>query len=167
MVEMLPDTPVPMPPRRDVEVTLHLIHIHTPKKPTAIRLPLHLWRLPPLRPLLPRRHNIMHMLLPEPPLLLEPPLVPRPSLHPPLLVPPQLMRPLPIRPLAPHRVLLLQQHPREDEVPRRVLHVDVQVPAPHAHHHVQVDLHVLAHALLDRERVVLGPAPPPRQLAPH
>ena len=152
---MLSNTSIPMPPSRNMKIPLNLIQIHTPKNPTAIRRPLNFRRLLPPRLLLPRRNNIMNMLLPEPFLI-----VPGARLDVAVRVRPQLMHALGVRPLAPRRVLPLEQHAREDGVARRVLDVDVQVPARHAHYHVDVDLHRAPYALFDGEGVVFLAAPP-------
>ncbi len=72
-----------------------------------------------------------------------------------------------VDPLLPGGGVLLEAGGGEDAVAGGVLHVDVQVLALHAHDHVQVQLHAVPDALLDRERVRLLAPPPPRQLAPH
>lgn len=72
-----------------------------------------------------------------------------------------------VDPLAPARGVLLEARGGEDAVAGRVLDVDVQVLALHLDHDVQVDLHAVPDALLDRERVRLLALPPPRQLRPQ
>ena len=101
-----------MPPRRNMEVSLHLIPIQTAKDPTTITRSLHSRRLRELL-LLPRRTQlIMHI-----PQLLPPGL--------PILTHAQCMHALGALPLLPARRVLAQQFACERAVARRILHVDV------------------------------------------
>lgn len=162
-----PQLEISMPPRRDMEVSLHLIQQQTPKDPTAVpipRLPPNLRRPRPFRGPPRTRNNIMHMLLPKP-LIIIMILPPLPTHHPAIRISSQLMLLLRVHPLQPVRQLRLEHRPSQDSVARRVLHVDVDVRTAHRDHHVQIDLEVVSHALLDEECVVFVSAPPARKLA--
>jgi hypothetical protein len=100
----------------------------------------------------------MHMLFAKTLIMLR--RIPLPGHHPPLLIPPQLMHPLPVHPMRPQRRVPRQGPRGQDAVPGGVLHVDVQVGAAHAHHHVQVDGQDVGDGLLDCEGVLLLAAPP-------
>ena len=167
MIQMLPKLHIPVPPRRNMKVPLHLIQLQAAINPAAIRLlspqPR---RLPPPRLALPQRHNIMNMLLPET-LIMLPANIPLARNHPPVLIPPQLMYPLAIHPLPPVRRLPLQLLGGQDAVARGVLDVDVQVDAAHAQDDVEVEVEDARDALFDGERVLLGAAPPVAQLGPE
>ncbi len=79
----------------------------------------------------------------------------------------ELVDALAVDPVRPQRGVLLEPRGGEDAVAGGVLDVHVQVLAGHAHDHVEVDLHAVAHALLDAEGVVLLALPPPRELGPE
>jgi hypothetical protein len=70
------------------------------------------------------------------------------------------------RPLRPARGVLAQQIASERAVASGVLHVDVQVGAPHADDDVEVDLHVVRDALLDGKRLGCGAREPARGFGP-
>lgn len=165
MIQMLPKLHVSMAPRCDMKIPLHLIPMHAPKDPTAIRLlpARHLWRLRILLPLPRRPQIIMHILLP---IFLPEPRIPTQIrlLLALLLRCPQRMPPLVPIPLRPRRRVLLQACPGEDAVPARVLHVHVHVLAAHLDDDVEVDLQVMADAGLDAELVSRGAFPPAAEL---
>ena len=161
VIEMLAQLHIPVSPRSNVKIPLHLIPLHTPKKPTAIRLsmPRHSRRLPKLPPPLRRAQIIMHVLLP---------VLPKPRI--PTQVQTLLLRraqvvQFPIAPpLHPRRGILLQRHTRQYSVSTRVLHVDMQVLALHLDDDVEIDLQIMADALLHAERVRRVAHPPSSQL---
>lgn len=167
MVQVLSKLHISVATGSDVEVTLHLVQIQAAKDPARIagRAP-QIWRLGPLGPLAADPHDIMNVLLSE---TLVMAMHGHPTLagdDPALLVPVEPVRALLVNPLAPGCGLALEPVSSEDTVAGGVLDVDVQVGALHAHDHVHVDLQVVADALLDREGVRLGAAPPARQLGP-
>lgn len=122
----------------NMEITLHLIHIQTPKHPATIpsrRTILQPRRLPKLSPPSPRsrRNDIMHVLLPKPLLVL---MIPLARNHPALRILPQTMHALGVHPLRPVRRVPLQHIRRQNAVPGRVLHVDVDILARHLEHDI-------------------------------
>lgn len=141
MIQMLPELHIPMSPRRDMEVPLHLIPLQTTINPTTRS-----GHAPPQ----PRR-------------FLKPPLLPPMTQHMPhmrillLLLSQILALPLervhPLDPLPPVRGVLGQHVAGEDAVARGVLHVDVQVGTEHRDYDVEVDLQFVRDAFLDAEEV--------------
>lgn len=172
MVQVLSKLHVPVAPGSDMEVTLHPVQVQATKDATAVTLAAaQLGRLGPLGPLATQAHNVVDVLLAEALLVLLLLLLggghvalARDDAA--LLVPVQLVVALLVDPLRPHGGVAVQARGREDAVAGGVLDVDVQVGALHAHDRVEIDLHGVAHALLDREGVLLGAAPPPGQLGP-
>lgn len=154
VVQVLAHLHVPMSPRGDVEIALHLVPIDAPIHPTRIASPPHPWRLCELPPPLPRPEVIMHVLLPRILLL--------------LLLPPILRRanpPAPTRrPRVPSRRFPRQHIPGQDAVATSVLHVDVQIPALHGDDDVEVDLQIVRDALFHAEGVRGGPSHPAAEL---
>jgi len=157
MSQMLPKLHVPMPPRRDMKIPLHLIPLQTPKNPTAIRLdppphPRRLLKLPPPLPHLPQHMSHMRILLLQ---ILPPSLI---------LAIPAPMHFLGIHPHRPGRGVFAQHVPGEDTVARGVLHVDVQVGASHVHDGVEVDLQRVRDALFDTELLRFAAGVPAAEL---
>ena len=154
---MIPKLPVPMTPCGDVKVPLHLVSLQTPVYPTSIRLhpPFHLRRLGELPAPLP--HLAQHVadvrvlllgLLPAGPVAAVPLVLDVRRVH--------VQRPA--------RRVARQHLARQDQVARRVLHVDAQVVAPHQHHGVEVDLQRVRHALFHAELLRLRPGVPAAEL---
>lgn len=121
MIQMLSKLLIPVAPRRDMKIPLHLIPFQTPINPTRLPLPAHPRRLAKLPPPLPLRQHIVHVLF-----LLH--------LQGPAAM--QSMHVLGIHPLLPVRRIPPQHVACEDPIARCVLHVDVQVRAPHGDHDV-------------------------------
>lgn len=141
MIQMLPEFHIAMPPRRNMEVPLHLIALQTAINPTT-------------RP----RHAP-----PQPRRLLEPSLLPPMPQHMPhmrilllllgQILPLSLQRIHPLHPLPPVRSVLCQQVASEYAIARGVLHVDVQVGTEHWDYDVEVDLQFVRDAFLDAEEM--------------
>lgn len=161
MVQVFPKLHVPVTPGSDVEIALDPIQIHAPKDAAAVAGAAQPRRLGPLGPLSTQPHDVVDVLLAETLLVA----LARDDLA--VLVPVEPVGSLYVDPLGPRGGVALELGGGEDAVAGGVLDVDVQVGALHPHDRVQVDLHVVAHTLLDSERVLLGAAPPPRQLGPH
>ena len=150
---MLPkEVVIPVPPRRNVEVTLHLVHLQTPIHPT--RVLLHAPAQPGsarklFRPRL-RAAAAPHLFDDmSRPRVLPLFLLPRPSL---LLIPLVVHLHLPrVHPHGPARGVAREYVGSQDAVARRVLHVDVQVGARHCNDSVEVDLHLVPDAPLHGE----------------
>lgn len=168
MVQVRAKLHVPVSTSSDVEIALHLVQIQAPKDSARIgRRAAQLGRLGPARALPTQPHNIMHVLLTK---ALFVAMQRHPALasdNAALCVAVELVDALVVDPVRPDGGLALEPVRSQDSVARGILHVDVEVGALHAHHHVHVDLQVVAHTLLDRERVVLGAAPPARELRPY
>lgn len=129
MAKVLTLAHVSMTPRRNVEITLHLVQIQAAKDATTIRLPPKLRRLCPLGLLPTQRNNIVDMLLPKALLIipeLQPALV-RVDLA--LAVPPELVDALGVHPLAPVGRIAMQTLLRHDPIACRVLDVNVDIVA--------------------------------------
>jgi hypothetical protein len=77
------------------------------------------------------------------------------------------MHPLAIHPLRPGRGVARELLGRQDPVPGRVLHIDVQGGAAHVQDNVNVDVERVRDTLLDGKGVLLGAAPPARELGPE
>ena len=143
MIQMLPKLHIPMSPRRNMKIPLHLIPLQTPKDPTRLRLhppfhPRRPFKLPLLTPHLPQHMSHMRILLLLPQSL--------PTL--------QLMHPaLHINPLRPRRGITLQHITREDPVAAGILDVDVEVATLHWNHNVEIYLEVVGDAFFDGEEV--------------
>lgn len=166
MVKVLTLAHVSVAPRRNVEITLHLVQIQAAKNATTIRLPPKLRRLCPLGLLPTQRNNIVDMLLPKALLIipeLQPTLV-RVDLA--LAVPPELVDALGVHPLAPVGRIAMQTLLRHDAVASGVLDVDVDVVARHLDHDVEVDLEFVGDFLLDGEFVGFAAAPPAGDFGP-
>jgi len=157
MSQMLPKLHIPMAPRRDMKIPLHLIPLQTPINPTTIRLdppshPRRLLKLPPPLPHLPQHMSHMRILLLQ-------------------ILPPSLILPIPaplhflrVHPHRPGRGVLAQHVPSEDAIARGVLHVDVQVGALHVHDGVEVDLQGVRDAFFDAELLRLAAGVPAAEL---
>ena len=143
MIQMLPKLHIPMSPRSNMKIPLHLIPLQAPKNPTSLRLhpPLHprrLLKLPFLTPHLPQYMSHMCILL----LLLQ------------SLATLQFMHPaLHINPLLPRRGISLQHITSEDPVATGILDVDVEVGTLHGHDNVKVYLEIVGDAFFDGEEV--------------
>lgn len=148
---MLPKLRIPMPSRRDMKVTLHLIPLQTPINPTRLAPTSHPRRPRKLPPPLPLRQHIMNVLF-----LLR--------LEQPLTAAMQPMHALGVDPLLPVRRIPPQHVARQDAVARGVLYVDVQIRTPHGDDDVEVDLQFVRDALLDAEVVRLVALRPAVQL---
>lgn len=153
---MLPKLHVPVAPRRDVKIPLHLIPLQAPINPTRLPLPPYPWRLRKLPSPLPLRQHVVHVLF-----LLN---LARPAAAATAAAAVQPMHALGVDPLLPVRGVAPQQVAGEDAVARGVLHVDVQVRTAHGDDDVEVDLQVVRDALLDAEVVRLVALPPAVQL---
>lgn len=169
MVQMLAELGVAVSSRGDVEVALDLVEVEATEDTAGIGLAANAGGLVPAGLLAASSDDVVDVLLAEA-LVVGLGLgaaVAGAGDGAAVLVDAELVDALGVDPLLPGGGVLLEAGGGEDAVPRGVLHVDVQVLARHAHHDVQVDLQAVPDPLLDRERVVLLPAPPPRQLAPH
>ena len=130
-----------MPPRRNMEVTLHLVPLQTPINPTT--RPRHApsqprrFLKPSLLPPMPQHMPHMRILL----LLLR------------QILPLSLQRIHPLRPLFPIRSVLGQHVAGEYAIAGGVLHVDVQVRTEHRDNDVEVDLQLVGDAFLDAEEM--------------
>lgn len=147
-----------------MEISLNLVQVQTAKDPAAIRATAAQPRsLPPLRPPPAQRDDVVDVLLAEALVVRggRPPLA---GDEPALLVPTEAVHAHAVDPLRPVGRVLGQHLGGEDAVAGGVLDVDVEVGALHVHDDVEVELHLPPHPLLDRERVHLLAAPPPRQL---
>lgn len=163
MVQMLPSLSITVAARSNVEIALNLIQIQTTIDTTTIRLGAPKPRgLRPTSLLAPHSNNIMNMFLAKP--LLMPP---RACNNTSLAIPSQSMHTFRINPMAPIRRVFLEARGGEDAVAGGVLDVDVEVLALHLDDDVEVDLHAVADALLDGERVRLLAVPPAPQLRPQ
>jgi hypothetical protein len=153
MIKMLSKLHIPMSPRCNVKVTLHLIPLQAPKDPTRLIIliappPRH-WRTRKLSPPLPRSPQIiMHILL----MTILHRLLPPPIIR--LVSPPR------SHPRTPLCSFPLQQFRSEDAVAGRVLHVDVEVWTAHGDDDVEVHLHVVGDAAFDGEGVGGGAGEP-------
>ena len=149
---MLPELHVPMSPRGNMKVPLHLVPLQAPIHPTARAR-----HAPPQ----PRRFLEPSLLLPMPQhmphvrilLLLLRQILPLP-----------LQRIHPVDPLPPVRRVLRQHVAGEYAVARGVLHVDVQVGTEHRDHDVEVDLQRVRDALFDAEEVRFAAGVPAAEL---
>lgn len=151
MIQMLPKLHIPVPPRRDVEIALHLIPLQAAINPTRPPLPPYPRRLRKLPSPLPQRQHVVHVLF-----LLGLARRRTTAMQP--------MHALGVDPLLPVRGVAPQQIAGEDAVARGVLHVEVQVRTAHGDDDVEVDLQVVRDALLDAEVVRLVALPPAVQL---
>lgn len=151
----------------DVEVTLHPIEIQVAKDPAAVgRSPPKLGRLCELGSLPADAHDIVDVLLAEPFVVAVHRHVPLTRDDTALCVPVQPVYALVVDPVLPRGGLALEAVRGKNAIAGSVLDVDVQVGALHLHDNVHVDLEVMADALFDGKGVLLGAAPPPRQLGP-
>lgn len=151
---------IPMPPGRDMEITLHLIPLETPINPTRIRLltpphPRTLRKLlPRIPPHLPKHMVHMRILL----LRLQPVII---------LLTQRLINTRPaiplIHPQLPACIFPLQQLASENAVARRVLDVHAQRVAGHFDDHVEVELEFVRNALFDAKVVVFSAFEPGAQ----
>lgn len=141
----------------DVEISLHLVQVQAAVDATAITAgtPPHPGRLAPLGLLLSERDNVVYVLLAKA-LVVEAGASDDLAVR----VLAQLVYALVVDPLRPVGGVFLQPRGSEDAVAGGVLYVDVDVLALHFHDNVNVDLHVVADALLDGVGVVLDAAPP-------
>lgn len=141
----------------NVEISLHLVQVQAAVDATAITAgtPPHPGRLAPLGLLLSERDNVVYVLLTKA-LVVEAGAGDDLAVR--ILA--QLVYALVVDPLRPIGGVLLQPRGSEDAVAGGVLYVDVNVLALHFHDNVNVDLHVVADALLDGVGVVLDAAPP-------
>lgn len=164
---MFPELHVSVATSRDVEIALHLVQVQAAEYAAGIgiRAPQPR-RLGPLGPLPTEPHNVMDVFLAET-------LVVAVDRHPALpgddaalLIAVQAVDALVVDPVTPGGRLALEAVRGKDSVAGGVLDVDMQIGALHLHHHVHVDLQIVADAFLDGKGVRLGATPPPRQLGP-
>lgn len=167
VVQVLAEFHVAMAASGDVEITLHPVQIQVPKHTTAVGGgPLKLWRFGKLGLLAADPHNVVYVLLAEAFVVAVHGHVALAGDDAALVVPVQPVHALVVNPVLPGGGLALEAVGGEDAVACGVLDVDVEVGALHAQDNVHVDLQVVADALLDGEGVLLGAAPPARQLGP-
>lgn len=146
VIQVLAKLGIPVASRRNVEVTLDLVALETAVDATRVfgRASLELGRLGELAvaaahfaqhmarmriflfALEPARRLALHLHIDRPDFL-------------PALLAQQPHQPLAI-PHVPVGRVAVQHRCRENPVPRGILHVDVQVLAPHVHYRIQVDL---------------------------
>jgi len=157
MIQVFPELPIPMASRCNVKVSLDLVPVQAPKNSATVRRTSHPRRLGKL-PLSRLTQLPMHI---------------------PQFFPIQctvffflaqfMNAPLQVlaRPLAPVCRVFAQEVTGKGAVASGVLHVDVEISAPHGDNDVKVDLHVVGHTLLDRKRLRGGPGEPARDLGPR
>jgi hypothetical protein len=164
VVQVLAVLVVSVAPSGNVKVSLHLVQIQTAVDAAAIATAAAPYpgRLAPLGPLLAERDNVVDVLLAETLVLVA---GARDDLA--VGVTAELVHALGVHPLRPVGRVLLQAVGGQNAVARGILHVDAQVLALHAQHDVEVDLQLVADALLDSKRVVLGALPPVAHFSPE
>lgn len=160
MVQVFPKLHVSVASSSNVEIALDPIQIQAAKDAAAVAGPAELRRLRPLGSLPTQAHDVVDVLLPKAFLVA----LARDNLA--VLVSVEPVVALDVDPLGPGGRVALELGGGEDAIAGGVLDVDMQVGALHPYDRVQVDLHIVAHTLLDGERMLLGAAPPPRQLGP-
>lgn len=165
MVQMAANSAVAVASGRDVEIALHLVQVQAAVHAAAVRPAPRLRRLGPLGLLATEGHNVVDVLLAKALVVRAVPARARVQLA--VLVLAEAVHALCVHPLLPVGGVAGQLVAGEDPVARRVLHVDVQIAAAHLDDDVEVDLHVVADALFDGKRVVLGAAPPAANLRPQ
>lgn len=157
MRQMLSQLPISMAPRRDMEISLHLVPFQTAINPTSIRLltPTHTRSLCKLASRVAPHfaHNMVHMrvlLLRAQPislLVVESLVLVRSVVT---LVHPQL----------PGGVFALEKFAGEDAVAGGVLDVDAERVAGHVDDDVEVELELVRDTFFHAEVVLFGAAPP-------
>ena len=161
MIEMPRPVDVAMSSSRDVEITLHLVQLHAAPDATGVgaRALLPLGRLlQALATASRERDNLVKVVVVE----LRVIVVVVGGMV--LMVVVQRVDPVDRPPVRPGRLVLAEHGPGEDQIARRVLHVDVQVVAVHRDDDVQVDLQHAPDASLDAELARLVPVSPSSQL---
>lgn len=163
VVKMLAKLKVAVAAGGDVEVSLDLVEVEAAVDAARVAVAaLDLGRLCPLCLLLALVDNVVHMLL------AESFVVPARACDGAALgVGRELVNTRVVHPLTPVGRVLAQLLIGKNTIPSSVLHVDVEVLALHPQHNVEVDLHLVADALLHGKRVVLLALPPPPKFRPQ
>ena len=168
MIQVRRKLHIPVPSRRNVKITLHLIRMHRPINATTVRLHASPYprRLTELLTLPRRAQIIVHVLLPVLLILPEPRVAAQIQSF--LLRGTQTMHATPrLAPLVPGRCIPMQRRASEDAVAAGVLDIDMQVLAFHGYDKIEIDLQIPSHALLDGECVRRVALPPPSQFTPR